>query len=154
MSMEIFADHPVHEQITRRWSPYSFDGRSVTDEDLRLLHDRCQPGDRWRVHDLVRIRILHRTLRARYPAGPIGYSGHETGLAPSLAAVALGVSFVERHITLDRAMWGTDQAASVERVGFECLIRNIRDIEKSLGDGVKRLYDSELGPRKKLRRVR
>jgi N-acetylneuraminate synthase len=61
---------------------------------------------------------------------------------------------VERHITLDRAMWGTDQAASVELVGFERLIRNIRDIEKSLGDGVKRLYDSELGPRKKLRRVR
>jgi N-acetylneuraminate synthase len=79
---------------------------------------------------------------------PIGYSGHENGLAPSLAAVALGASFVERHITLDRAMWGTDQAASVELVGFERLIRNIRDIEKSLGDGVKRLYDSELEPRK------
>jgi hypothetical protein len=53
MSLEVFPDHPVHEQITRRWNPYSFDGRSVTDEDLRLLHDRCQPGDRWRVHDLV-----------------------------------------------------------------------------------------------------
>jgi N-acetylneuraminate synthase len=101
----------------------------------------------------LNLRMI-RTLRARYPAVPIGYSGHETGLAPSLAAVVLGASFVERHITLDRAMWGTDQAASVELVGFERLIRNIRDIEKSLGDGVKRLYDSELGPRKKLRRVR
>lgn len=93
------------------------------------------------------------TLKQRFPGVPIGYSGHETGLAPTLAAVALGASFVERHITLDRAMWGTDQAASVELVGFERLIRNIRDIEKSLGDGVKKLYESELGVRKKLRRA-
>jgi N-acetylneuraminate synthase len=93
------------------------------------------------------------TLRERYPETPIGYSGHETGLAPSLGAVALGASFLERHITLDRAMWGTDQAASVELVGFERLIRDVRDIQKSLGDGVKRVYDSELGPRQKLRRV-
>lgn len=94
------------------------------------------------------------TLRRYYPDLPIGYSGHETGLAPSLAAVALGASFLERHVTLDRAMWGTDQAASVEMVGFERLIRDARDVEHSLGDGVKRVYDSELGPRQKLRRVR
>ncbi len=94
-----------------------------------------------------------RVLQALYPEVPIGYSGHEVGLAPSLAAVALGATFIERHITLDRSMWGTDQAASVEIGGFERLIRNIRDIERALGDGVKRLYDSELGPRQKLRRV-
>ncbi len=94
------------------------------------------------------------TLKNKYPSVPIGYSGHETGLAPTLAAVAIGATFVERHITLDRAMWGTDQAASVELGGLERLIRNIRDIEKSLGDGVKKLYDSELGPRQKLRRAR
>ena len=69
------------------------------------------------------------------------------------AAVTLGACFIERHITLDRAMWGTDQAASVEMVGLKRLIAYIRDIERSLGDGVKRVYDSEAGSRKKLRRV-
>lgn len=92
------------------------------------------------------------TLLNTYPECPIGYSGHETGLAPTVAAVALGASFVERHITLDRAMWGTDQAASVEVGGFARLVEQIRDIERSLGDGVKKLYDSELSSRKKLRR--
>ncbi|HRE40189.1 MAG TPA: N-acetylneuraminate synthase family protein [Ignavibacteria bacterium] len=93
------------------------------------------------------------TLKKMFPNVPIGYSGHETGLAPSWAAAAVGANFIERHITLDRAMWGTDQAASVEPEGFNRLVKNIRDIEKSLGDGIKKLYDSELGPRKKLRRV-
>ncbi|MGH8582262.1 MAG: N-acetylneuraminate synthase family protein [Gammaproteobacteria bacterium] len=94
------------------------------------------------------------SLHARYPGVPIGYSGHEVGLAPTLAAVALGAAFIERHITLDRAMWGTDQAASVELGGLERLVRNVRDIEKSLGDGVKRLYAGELGARQRLRRAR
>lgn len=82
---------------------------------------------------------------------PIGYSGHELGLQVSYAAVALGACFLERHITLDRAMWGTDQAASVEPGGFKKLVRDIRVIEKALGDGVKKVYDSELPIRKKLR---
>lgn len=93
------------------------------------------------------------TLKTMYPNVPVGYSGHETGLAPTWVAVAIGASFVERHITLDRAMWGSDQAASVEVGGFFRLVENIRDIEKSLGDGIKKLYESELGPRKKLRRI-
>ena len=84
---------------------------------------------------------------------PVGYSGHEVGLQTTLAAVALGAVFVERHITLDRAMWGSDQAASVESQGLERLVRDIRIIETSLGDGVKKVYDGELGPMKKLRRV-
>ena len=94
------------------------------------------------------------TLREKYPNTPIGYSGHETGLAPTWAAVALGASFVERHITLDRAMWGSDQAASVEVNGFNRLIRNIRDIEIALGDGIKKVYPSEMGARAKLRKVK
>jgi N-acetylneuraminate synthase len=94
------------------------------------------------------------TLREKYPSIPIGYSGHETGLAPTWAAVALGASFVERHITLDRAMWGSDQAASVEPNGFNRLVRNIRDIEIALGDGIKRVYPSEMSARTKLRRVK
>lgn len=93
------------------------------------------------------------TLLDRYPIAPIGYSGHEPGLAPTYAAVALGACFVERHVTLDRALWGSDQAASVEIVGLERLVRDIRTVEESLGDGVKKVYDSELSSRKKLRRV-
>lgn len=100
----------------------------------------------------LNLRMIN-TLNAEYPNVPIGYSGHETGLQTTLAAVALGAVFVERHITLDRAMWGSDQAASVEPGGFERLVRDIRVIEQALGDGVKRVYDSELGPMKKLRRV-
>jgi N-acetylneuraminate synthase len=93
------------------------------------------------------------TLRRRYDDPPIGYSGHEVGLSPTWAAVAMGASFVERHMTLDRAMWGTDQAASVEVGGFMRLVQNIRDIERALGDGVKRVHESELPSRAKLRRV-
>lgn len=92
------------------------------------------------------------TLKETYPC-PIGYSGHEVGLIPSVVAVALGACLVERHITLDRAMWGSDQAASVEPGGFERLVKYIRVTELSLGDGVKRVYDSELPSLKKLRRV-
>jgi N-acetylneuraminate synthase len=91
-------------------------------------------------------------LRERFPF-PIGYSGHEVGLIPTIVAVALGACLVERHITLDRAMWGSDQAASVEPGGFERLVKYIRVSEQSLGDGVKRVYDSELPSLKKLRRI-
>jgi N-acetylneuraminate synthase len=94
------------------------------------------------------------TLKEKYPYTPVGYSGHEVGLAPSWAAVAVGASFIERHITLDRAMWGTDQAASVEIMGMARLVSNIRDIEKALGDGIKKVYKSELKSLQRLRRVK
>lgn len=100
----------------------------------------------------LNLRVIN-TLMQEYPNVPIGYSGHETGLQTTLAAVALGAAFVERHITLDRAMWGSDQAASVEPGGLQRLVRDIRTIEAALGDGVKKVYDSELAPMKKLRRV-
>lgn len=93
-------------------------------------------------------------LKEEYPDVPIGYSGHETGLAPTWAAVTMGATFVERHVTLDRAMWGSDQAASVEIGGLMRLVANIRDIERSLGDGVKRVYAGELPQIQKLRRVK
>lgn len=101
----------------------------------------------------LNLRMIH-TLEREFPNVPIGYSGHETGLQTTLAAVALGASFVERHITLDRAMWGSDQAASVEPGGLQRLVRDIRTIEESLGDGVKKVYESELKPMEKLRRVK
>lgn len=101
----------------------------------------------------LNLRMIN-TLRNKYPDIPIGYSGHEVGLAPTWAAVALGACFVERHITLDRAMWGTDQAASVEMGGLQRLVSNIRDIEIALGDGIKKVYDSEKSQIQKLRRVK
>ena len=96
--------------------------------------------------------LVIKSFLDKYPTIPIGYSGHETGLAPTMAAVALGASFIERHLTLDRAMWGTDQAASVEIGGMFRLVKDIRDIEKAMGDGHKIVYDSELASRKKLRK--
>lgn len=92
-------------------------------------------------------------LRERFPGVPVGYSGHERGLQISLAAVALGAVAVERHITLDRTMWGSDHAASLEPIGLTHLVRDIRVIESALGDGVKRVYPGELAPMAKLRRV-
>jgi len=82
---------------------------------------------------------------------PVGYSGHERGLQVTLAAVAMGACFIERHITLDRTMWGSDQAASVEPQGLQRLVRDIRVIEQAMGDGVKQVYESEKAVMKKLR---
>jgi len=83
---------------------------------------------------------------------PIGYSGHETGLQTTLAAAVLGASFIERHITLDRSMWGTDHAASLEPAGLAKLVRDVRIIESAMGDGEKRVYESEIPIRSRLRR--
>ena len=99
----------------------------------------------------LNLRMI-RTLRDEFDV-PVGYSGHETGLQTSLAARVLGARFIERHITLDRAMWGSDHAASLEPPGLERLVRDVRVIERALGDGVKRVYDSELPVRAKLRRA-
>jgi N-acetylneuraminate synthase len=104
----------------------------------------CEP-------EQLNLRMIE-TLRKEFPV-PIGYSGHEVGLIPSVLAAGMGACVVERHITLDRAMWGGDQAASVEPSGFERMVKYIRVAEQSLGDGVKKVYDSELPSLKKLRRV-
>lgn len=116
-------------------------------EHLLIAHSTstypCPPEE-------LNLRMIE-TLRERFDC-PIGYSGHEVGLQTTYAAVTLGAAFVERHITLDRAMWGSDQAASVEPGGMIRLVRDIRVIERALGDGQKRVYDSELKAREKLRR--
>jgi len=101
--------------------------------------------------DELNLRMIE-TLQNEFDC-PIGYSGHEVGLVPSAVAVALGACLVERHITLDRAMWGSDQAASVEPQGMEKLVKYIRVTEQALGDGVKKVYDSEKSSLQKLRRV-
>jgi N-acetylneuraminate synthase len=90
------------------------------------------------------------TLAERFDC-PIGYSGHEVGLATTVAAIALGASFIERHITLDRAMWGSDQAASIEPQGLKRLVKDIRNVESALGDGRKQIYPSEVAAASRLR---
>ena len=90
------------------------------------------------------------TLKERFNL-PVGYSGHETGVSPSVMAVVLGSVVVERHITLDRAMYGSDQAASLEPQGMRNLCSTIRKVNICLGDGVKRIIPGELQVAKKLR---
>jgi N-acetylneuraminate synthase len=104
----------------------------------------CEP-------DELNLRMIQ-TLRKEFGC-PVGYSGHEVGLIPPVVAVALGACLVERHLTLDRAMWGTDQAASVEPAGFARLVMYMHVGETSLGDGIKCVYESERSSLKKLRRV-
>ncbi len=119
------------------------------EKDLVLMHCTstypCEPEEL----NLKMVETLHR----EFPELPIGYSGHEVGLVPTAIAVALGACMVERHLTLDRAMWGSDQAASVEPGGFEKLVKYIRVSEAALGDGVKKVYESEKASMLRLRRV-
>jgi N-acetylneuraminate synthase len=116
-------------------------------DDLILLHTNSTYPSKL---EELNIRTML-TLAERYGV-PAGYSGHEVGLAPSVGAAAIGACMLERHITVDRAMWGSDQAASIEPQGFARLVRDVRAIELSFGDGVKRVYDTEVPILKKLRR--
>jgi N-acetylneuraminate synthase len=119
------------------------------EKDLVLMHCTstypCEPEE-------LNLKMIE-TLRHEFPNLPIGYSGHEVGLVPTSVAVALGACMVERHLTLDRAMWGSDQAASVEPGGFERLVKYLRVTEAALGDGVKKVYESEKASMLRLRRV-
>ena len=99
----------------------------------------------------INLRVLQTYMKMF--SCPIGYSGHEVGLQITLAAVAIGANAIERHITLDRSMWGSDQAASVEPIGLMKLVRDIRIIENALGDGVKRILPSEEEVMKRLRKI-
>lgn len=122
---------------------------SLLDRDRLILGQAtstypCKPEE-------LNLRAIQ-SLRARYGV-PVGYSGHETGLQTTVASIALGAVFVERHITLDRTMWGTDHAASIEPTGLSRLVRDIRVVELALGTGQKTRLPSEEGVMKKLRRV-
>ena len=122
---------------------------SLLDQDrLLLAHSTSTYPSK---PDELNLSVI-RTLQDEFD-NPIGYSGHEVGLQTSYAAVALGACFVERHLTLDRAMWGSDQAASVEPHGIARLVRDIRVIESALGDGIKRVYESEEPIIKRLRKT-
>ncbi|MBI2635384.1 MAG: N-acetylneuraminate synthase family protein [Parcubacteria group bacterium] len=117
-------------------------------ENLIILH--CVSTYPAKLEEL-NLKVIQ-TLKRKFPNIPIGYSGHEVSLAPSVMAAVLGANVIERHITLDHTMWGTDQAASMEPKGFQLLIRDIRTWEAAKGNGVKRVLESEIPIMKKLRR--
>ena len=117
-------------------------------KDLILMHTTSTYPAKY---EELNLRAIP-TMIERYGV-PVGYSGHETGIPTSVAAAVLGACCVERHITMDRAMWGSDQAASLEPNGISRLVRDIRLVEQSMGDGIKRVYDDEIPVMKKLRRV-
>ncbi len=102
-------------------------------------------------NDEINLKVIT-TLREKYNC-PIGFSGHEKGILPTIMSAMLGANAVERHITTDRTLWGSDQAASLERDGISRIVRDIHQINTILGDGVKKVYDSEKPIIKKLRRV-
>lgn len=117
-------------------------------EDLILLH-ACSTYPAY--YEELNLRVIP-VLMERYGV-PVGYSGHETGLPSTIAAVALGACVIERHITSDRAQWGSDHAASLEPNGISKVVGYTRLVEKSMGDGVKRVLEREQPIIKKLRRV-
>ncbi|KKS95701.1 N-acetylneuraminate synthase [Candidatus Giovannonibacteria bacterium RIFCSPLOWO2_01_FULL_43_160] len=118
------------------------------EKDLIILH--CVSTYPAKDEDL-NLRAIT-TLKKRFPNVPIGYSGHEIGVSTSVMAAVLGADMVERHITLDRTMWGSDQAASLEPQGIALVARDIRKWENAKGDGIKRLLDAEVPIKQKLRR--
>jgi len=115
-------------------------------QDFVLLH--CNSTYPARVRD-INLRCID-TLRERYGCA-VGYSGHEYGLTTTMASVCFGVTVIERHVTLDHTMWGTDQSCSVEPHGLFKLVKGIRDVETALGDGIKVVTEDEKLIRKKLR---
>ena len=99
--------------------------------------------------DEINLRVIN-TLRRKFDC-PIGYSGHENGYASTLAAAALGAALIERHITLDRSMWGSDHAVSLDPQQLKRMVRDIRVIERAMGNGIKQIYESEQLASQKLR---
>jgi len=154
-------DHELLRSLASTGKPIILSTGMSTDEQIDAAVDILGTGDLVILHatstyplppEEANLRMIT-TLQDRYPGVPVGYSGHERGLQISLAAVTLGAVMVERHITLDRAMWGSDHAASLEPTGLDHLVRDIRVIEEAMGDGVKRVMPGELAPQAKLRRV-
>ena len=153
-------DHDLIAKVKQTGRPYILSTGMSTMDEIREAIDKFGTDNLMVAHSTsaypcppqeLNLRMIE-TLMDLYPDTPIGYSGHETGLATTVAAVAIGARFVERHFTLDRAMWGSDHAASVEPQGMQKLVRDIRDVELALGDGIKRVYESEMSAMKRLRR--
>lgn len=119
------------------------------EDNLVLFHcTSTYPTD----HNEINLKVIE-TFKKEFSC-PIGYSGHERGLLPSILSVELGAASVERHITVDRTLWGSDQAASLEPEGLRRMVRDIREVKKVLGDGIKVVYDSEIPVKNKLRKAK
>jgi N-acetylneuraminate synthase len=153
-------DYPLLEKVKSTGKPYILSTGMSTIEEIEMAINMLGTENMLIAHSTsaypcdpkeLNLRMIH-TLKRRYPKVPIGYSGHETGLATTVAAVAIGATFVERHFTLDRAMWGSDHAASVEVPGMVHLVRDIRATETALGNGIKQVYESEKEPLRRLRK--
>ncbi|GAB3296044.1 N-acetylneuraminate synthase family protein [Hymenobacter humi] len=160
MASASLTDRPLLDRVRATGRPLMLSTGMSTLEEIHQAVGWVGPGNLMIAHSTssypcppqeLNLRMIP-ALQALFPTTPLGYSGHETGLATTVAAVALGACFVERHFTLDRAMWGSDHAASVEPGGMAKLVRDIRDVEMAFGDGIKRVYESELEPRRRLRR--
>lgn len=154
-------DHELLRKVRKTGKPVILStGMSTTEEvveavkvlgtnDLILLHTVST----YPAHERhINLQLIPR-LRAFFPTVPIGYSGHEAGLAVSIAATILGAHVIERHVTLDRNMYGSDQKASIEPRELKQLVKDIRDVEAAAGDGVKRIIEEEKPIREKLRRA-
>lgn len=118
------------------------------EENLVLFHCTSTYPN---LHNEINLKVIEK-LKEEFTC-PIGYSGHEKGLLPSVLSVQLGASSVERHITVDRTLWGSDQAASLEPEGLRRMVRDIREVKTILGNGEKVVYDSEIPIKKKLRKL-
>ena len=129
-----------------------------TEEEIERCVEICDPDIIMHTNssypskiEEINLSYIHH-LKEKYSNKEIGYSGHEYGLVITFAAVAMGSSWVERHVTIDRAMWGSDQLASIEPIGLMKLVKGVRDIEKSFGEqGPRKVFGSELEKRKSLR---
>jgi N-acetylneuraminate synthase len=122
--------------------------RLLTQKNLTILHCNSSypaPNEQLNLSYITK-------LKKKYKNSIIGYSGHEINLAPTVAAVVLGAKVIERHITLDKTLWGTDQQSSIEPLGFARLIKDIRTVEKSLGQPIKKIYPEEKKMMMKLRK--
>ena len=155
----LLTDHTLLRAIQETGRPVILSTGMSTMEEIEAAVDIFDPGNLLVCHttssypcppEELNLQMIQ-TLKEKFSC-PIGYSGHEVGLVTTAVAVAMGASLVERHVTLDRAMWGSDQAASVEPQGVRTLVKYIRVTEKSLGDGVKKVYKSEKSSLDKLRR--
>ena len=149
--LNLIAEEKKHTFISTGMSEFSEIDKAVDifkkhNCPFELMH--CQST--YPMRDEEANLLVIQTLKDRYKCN-VGYSGHEIGLAVSYGAAALGITSLERHITLNRALYGSDQAASVEPMGFMQLCGAVRKIDKARGDGVKRVTDEELAIRKKLR---
>lgn len=160
MASASLTDYALISKVKATGKPYILSTGMSTMNEITSAVEKFGTGNMLIAHSTsaypcppkeLNLRMIN-TLQNIYPEVPIGYSGHETGLSPTVTAVALGATFVERHFTLDRAMWGSDHAASVEPQGMQRLVRDIRDFEIAVGDGIKKVYESEMGALKRLRR--